>query len=207
MPDNTFDVLCFDLGGVLVELGGVRQMMAWLDGRLTEADLWERWLSSKTVRVFESGNSTPIRFASEMVATFNLPVTTEEFLSKFENWVKKPFDGASQLLASLSKRYALALLSNTNGLHWRRIEKEMGIVSYFDWVLPSHLTGRLKPDKEAYLHLIDVTGCRADRMIFFDDNEMNVSAANKVGITSYQVTGVSGVRRVVEMRGLLSQPQ
>lgn len=203
MHKNEFDLICFDLGGVLVELGGVKQMMTWLDDDLlTVSDLWKRWLSSETVRAFESGQIPPNRFATEMVETFNLPVTAEQFLSKFRNWIKNPFEGADRLLASLSGRYPLALLSNTNDVHWQRIENEMGIVSYFDCVLPSHLTGRLKPDRDAFLHLIDVTGCPAERMVFFDDNELNVSAAKQVGIPSYRVSGVSGVSRIIGTLGL-----
>ena len=37
-------VVLFDVGGVLVELSGIQTMHTWLGNRLTDRQLWARWL-------------------------------------------------------------------------------------------------------------------------------------------------------------------
>ena len=61
------------MGGVLVELTGVPTMLSW--SRLTEAEVWQRWLHSPAVRRFESGNGSAEEFAREIIdeLTLNKP--------------------------------------------------------------------------------------------------------------------------------------
>lgn len=198
MNEQPFDLILFDLGGVLVELGGVQRMLSWLDSHLTEADMWEQWLSSETVRAFEAGQTPPGFFAEAMVGEFNLPVSAGDFLAEFIRWPKQPFSGANKLLKTLSTHCSLGVLSNTNELHWQRIETEMGLIPFFDWVLPSHLTGRLKPDPDAFFHVVEVTGHPAERILFFDDNRMNTDAAQAIGMHAHLVSGVTGVAKILD---------
>ncbi len=202
MNKRPFDLILFDLGGVLVELGGIQQLLSWLEGRLTVTEMWERWLSSQTVRAFEAGQTTPQQFAAAMIGEFKLPVSAARFLAEFKQWPKQPFAGAKKLLANLGKQYTLGVLSNTNELHWQRIEVEMGLIPYFDWVLPSHWTGRLKPDIDAFSNVVAVTGHLAERILFFDDNRINTDAAKSIGFNSQLVSGVAGVAEVLKTWGL-----
>ena len=61
--NSHIDAIVFDIGGVLVELSGVAQMLEWCGGTLGEEELWRRWLSSPGVRRFESGQSNAAEFA------------------------------------------------------------------------------------------------------------------------------------------------
>jgi hypothetical protein len=54
VTSDTIDLVLFDLGGVLIELGGVAAMME-LAGIDTDDELWLRWLSCRWVRTFERG--------------------------------------------------------------------------------------------------------------------------------------------------------
>ena len=58
------DAILFDLGGVLIELAGVEQMLAWCPDLDGIDDLWRKWLRSPAVRRRSSSgsptrNSTP----------------------------------------------------------------------------------------------------------------------------------------------------
>jgi len=57
-----YDIVLFDLGGVLVRLGGVDAMrvLSGIDG---EDEIWRRWLTSRWVRDFERGRCSPDAFA------------------------------------------------------------------------------------------------------------------------------------------------
>ncbi|TMC59959.1 MAG: hypothetical protein E6J26_02645 [Chloroflexi bacterium] len=55
---------------------------------------------------------------------------------------------------------------------------------------PSHLTGRLKPDLEAFAYVVECLDIRPERIVFFDDNLLNVEVARSVGMRAYRVRGV-----------------
>lgn len=199
--DNaSFELILFDLGGVIIELGGMAQMLTWSQQLGRESVLWQQWLSSQTVRDFESGRSTPNQFAQSMITEFNLPVSAERFLAEFSHWAKDTYTGAEELLAHLSGRFGLGILSNTNEIHWQRFIQEMDFLRFFDWLFPSHLTGRLKPDEHTFVRAAEATGCSPERILFFDDNQINVDSAKAVGMAGYTATGVSGViQRLIKL--------
>ena len=195
--------LVFDLGGVLVELSGVDQMLGWCGGALSESELWRRWLSSPGVRAFESGQVDSAAFARAIVQEFALAVEAEQFLAAFAVWPRRLYPGARTLLQSLAPRYRLASLSNTNALHWGLVCGEMGLADCFQHHFPSHQTGRLKPDPEAFQWVIQQLGAAPDRMLFLDDNLANVETARRVGMRAAQVRGVAGARAALESLELI----
>jgi putative hydrolase of the HAD superfamily len=201
--DNTptpFNLILFDLGGVIIELSGVQQMLGWSKNIPSEKDLWHRWLSSRAVRDFESGQSTPDHFAHAMIAEFKLSVTPESFLDAFSQWTRGLYAGAEALLQSLSRHFSLGILSNTNELHWHRFETEMNFLHHFDYTYPSHLTGRLKPDRETFRYVAEASGYLPNQILFFDDNPLNTDSAKSTGIAAYTVSGASGVvQKITEL--------
>ncbi len=75
-----FDVIVFDLGGVLVELGGVTRMLELLSHRLSVEELWTRWLTSPSVRAFETGQCDAEAFAHALLAEFELAISPAQLL-------------------------------------------------------------------------------------------------------------------------------
>ncbi len=86
-------VVLFDLGGVLIELGGVASMRE-LTGIDSDDELWRRWLGCPWVRRFESGQCSADEFAAGVVADWQLTVAPQVFLDAFEAWPVGPFPGA-----------------------------------------------------------------------------------------------------------------
>ena len=84
-----FDLVLFDLGGVLIELSGVGAMRD-LAGIGSDDELWERWLSCPWVRAFERGECTAAEFATGMVEEWKLSVTADVFLEAFRMWPVGP---------------------------------------------------------------------------------------------------------------------
>ena len=198
-------VVLFDLGGVLIELTGVPRMIEWTGSIMTEEELWRRWLASPSIRRFESGRSSVAEFAEEVCREFSLPVATELFLSEFTLWPKAPYPGAIEMLKELSKRITVASMSNTNELHWERIRDEMGLADLFHHNYPSHLTGHMKPDREAFEHVVRELGVPPDRIIFIDDNILNVESARGVGIDAHHAAGLERTMAVLETLLILEE--
>jgi FMN phosphatase YigB (HAD superfamily) len=187
------DAVLLDFGGVLIELVGVEQMLAWCPRLADTAELWRRWLQSPAVRRFETGGSTAEDFAAEIVCEFGLPVTGDEFLEAFARWPRALFPGIAGLLVRLARRCRLASASNTNELHWQRFEREWALPGYFHHNFPSHRVGMLKPDAGYFLHVIEALGTDAGRVLFIDDNRINVEAAARLGIVARHAVGVGGL--------------
>ena len=195
------EVILFDLGGVLIELGGVPTMLSWT--RLSEQEVWQTWLQSPAVRKFESGQSSGEDFAQELVSELALDVSAEEFLAHFVQWPKSVLPGGLELLDQLRTDYKVACLSNSNHLHWQRFEQETPLLSFFHSVLSSHQTGLLKPDPEAFEHTINVLEASPQSILFLDDNLINVDAARKAGLRAEVTQGVGQARQHLQDYGLI----
>ncbi len=203
MASTPYDVLLFDLGGVIVELAGMPAFRAWLPQSMSDEEIWERWIRSPAVRSFESGNSSAEAFASGVIAEFGLAVEPHSFLAEFEQWARAPFPGALDLLDQLRGRYQLACFSNTNAMHWPRFLGEMGLGEAFHAHFASHELGVLKPDREAYELVVRALGCPAERVLFLDDVAINVEGARDAGLAAHRVQGPEGARTLLRSLSLL----
>jgi len=195
-PASKYEVILFDLGGVLIELSGISTMEKWTNWRTEK--FWRRWLASPTVRSFESGQIPEDEFADNMVQEFSLPIQPDEFLTFFASWPKGAFPGTTELLKKLSPSFHLGCLSNTNVLHWESMVNGMNLVQHLDFCFPSHVTGRLKPDREAFEYVVEQIGIPAKRVLFIDDNQINVEGAKAVGIEAYRADGVEGTKDLLK---------
>ena len=197
LNNSDVELILFDLGGVLIELTGVGKMIEWSTPALTAEGMWRKWLSSPAVRDFESGRSDTYSFATGVIEEFGLPVKTQTFLDEFLKWPKGAFPGVCTLLNQLCQTHQLGILSNTNALHWERFTGEMEFMAFFDYRFASHLTGRLKPDRETFHYVADRTGIDPGRILFFDDNQVNVNGARAAGMAAYRANGPDEVMRLL----------
>lgn len=195
------NTLLFDLGGVLVEFNDGFKVFEWAD--LNPAAFFELWIASPTVRDFEAGKITTDQFADGVVREFHLPVSPKVFLENFQTLPKGLFDGTEELLIDLRAEYRLACFSNTNILHWPMLRDDFNIGELMEECFISCLTGLLKPDKDAFDHVVNTLGCPAELVAFFDDNPINTRAANVYGIRAYHVEGLWGLRGKLLELGLI----
>ncbi len=204
MTGPAIDAILFDLGGVLIELAGVEKMLEWSPGIDSTEELWRRWLHSDAVRRFETGATGRDAFARGVVAEFGVPVSTDEFLAAFTWWPRAVLPGAHDLLSALRGRYVLASVSNTNEIHWDRFANAWALDAAFHHNFPSHLVGKLKPDADYFAHVVAAVGVPAERVLFVDDNAINVEAAARLGLHARRVAGVEGARAALRELGLLA---
>ena len=192
-------VILFDLGGVLVENTGEQGLSSLLPYQLGRHEIWARWLASDAVRQFERGEIAPEVFAARFIEEWGLALEPAAFMEAFAAWPRGLFDGAAALVRNLRAQHRVACLSNTNALHWARLPE---LPELFDSIFASHLTGLLKPDAEAFEHVLRELDVRADAVWFFDDLLQNVQAARKVGIRAVQVRSFADVGPALRAQGL-----
>ena len=197
------EVVVFDLGGVLAEFGGVERM-GTLAGLDDPDELWRRWLTCEWVRRFERGTCSPEEFAEGVVGDWELPVTAEAFLTEFSPWLVGPLPGAEDLVSQTrASGVAVAVLSNTNKVHWDAGAGRWPLVSMFDRTFLSFEVGMVKPDREIFDRVVADLGVAADQVLFLDDNRINVDAARVAGLQAERVVGVSEARHALTAAGVL----
>ncbi|MGH8217562.1 MAG: HAD family hydrolase [Steroidobacteraceae bacterium] len=195
-PD--LEVILFDVGGVLLEVHGIAVILDWLEHRVTAEEVWRMWFGSPSARAFESGRIGADEFAAGILAELRLEMPPRTFLESFVTWPARLYPGAAELVARIPARYRRAVLSNTNALHWPRVIGELGLGASFEQCFVSHLMGKIKPDAQAFEHAIEALACDPGRILFLDDNLINVEAARSCGLRAVQVRGIAATRRTLE---------
>jgi HAD superfamily hydrolase (TIGR01509 family) len=206
MRTRRYEAVLFDLGGVLVRLRGPGYLMA-LTKIEREEDFWPRWLRCPWVRRFERGGCSPEEFATGFVAEWGLPVSPAAFLEALKLFPEGLYEGAAELVAEVRQRVKVGCFSNSNELNWDLMGNGWGLGEMFDWVFLSHLIGRVKPDKEAFDHVVEALGSPPEQVVFVDDNLENVESAQKVGLTAVRARGPGEARSALVHLGVLKGGQ
>jgi len=205
--DNKFmttsiKVILFDLGGVLVELGAQPIPSAWLD----EDDFTAKdWFTSETAVLFEKGLITPEVFAETLKNDLNIKQSNDKIIEHFTAWPIGLYAGANELLLQLKTDYKLAVLSNTNTLHWPRIIHEFKITDYIEFVYASHLLNMAKPESAIFRKVVEELNTKPANILFFDDNEKNIQVSRALGIQGFLVKGIEETKQCLIELGLINQ--
>jgi glucose-1-phosphatase len=197
-------LILFDLGGVLVELGAIADLLS-LTGITTEQEFWRRWATSPWVRQFERGTCSAEQFADGIVTEWGIPIEPEEFLRTFSLWSASLLAGAEELVDELKESRPVGCLSNTNRLHWDRQLIDWPLLDRFDYRFLSFELGVVKPERAAFEAVARELPVSAERTLFLDDNPANVDGARAAGFLAEQVQGVAGARRALSDHGVIER--
>jgi putative hydrolase of the HAD superfamily len=192
----------FDLGGVLVDPGGVGPMRE-LSGIGSDEELWTRWLSCRWVRLFEAGRCSPAEFAAGVVGDWELAISPDEFLAAFASWHGGPYPGAGDLVGDVRRALPVGCLSNTNAVQWEAHFEGTPLASAFDLRFLSYELGLVKPDRDIFDAVAARLPAPPGRVLFLDDNAANVDAAAAFGFRAHRVQGLDATRQTLAAAGVL----
>lgn len=188
----------FDIGGILEVIPGggdptiryPRMMAAWeqrlgmpegaLGARITEMD--HALISAgKDGGV---GTCTEEEWLAELRRVTGWDqATMDDFMTDFwDIYCGNPNPELAAYLASLRPRYQTALLSNSFVGARREEERRLRLSEITETIFYSHEVGFSKPDPRIYTIACERLGRRPEEIVFLDDAEPNVAAANDYGI-------------------------
>ncbi len=203
MSDSVIEVVLFDLGGVLVDFGGVG-LLRGLSKVDDETELWRRWLASPWVRSFESGRCSAEDFANGVVEEWGLALSPDSFLEAFSGSPAGLLSGADDLVTAVKETVVVGCLSNTNALHWEGHAARWPLLATFDFRFLSFELGMVKPDAALFERVSQLLPTPSDQVLFLDDNAPNVEAAVAAGFAAAQTRGVTEARQALTEFGVLS---
>ena len=130
---------------------------------------------------FESGRLTGSHVLAELRKEFGL-VGTDEQLGRAHADMFTPNEAVCDLIPRLAGRFTLALLSNTNELHYRQFREQFAdVLDRFDRLFVSHEMGLRKPVPEIYHRVSEWANAAPPECLFIDDLPENVEAARVCG--------------------------
>lgn len=195
MDDGAIELVCFDLGGVLIRIAS-----GWEDAfersgvpasALRDIDPETVARSHESVlHAFETGQIAEEEYFRQASGLFGVePAQMKAF---FTAWLVGPYPGVDDLLDALvAHDVRTACLSNTSPPHWRMMHDDssharMPLEKLTDR-FASHLAGAMKPDAAIYELVEQVTGVPGEAILFFDDYGKNVEAAKARGWQAHKI--------------------
>jgi len=103
------------------------------------------------------------------------------------------------------------IFTNADARHARRVLSYTGILKHFETIVDIHMLEFInKPDRRAYLQVMDFIDARPEECILIEDSQVNIHTAKELGMITVMVGAedrVDGahfhIRRVTDFEGLL----
>ncbi len=204
-PMLPFDVILFDVGGVLLTNGWDRGERAAAAAKFG-LDLLE--LETRNGKVYDAWERDEIDRNQYLdAAVFYEPrsFSRDEFFGFILAQSKLLEDGALTILAevSASKKYLIGALNNeareTNDFRFAKFE----LRRYLKLAFSSCYVGLRKPDPAIYRRALDILGSAPNRTLFIDDRQENVDGATAAGIKAIRFTGAEALKAELGRMGVL----
>lgn len=179
--------IIFDFGGVFLDLGGKHsgipgQLTRIFD--ITEEKAQEIWQNNKVDLMI--GKETPKEFLLKMnsfLGTSIDPEQSHEDWKKFNKMEKSNINWELvEYIELLKKNYQIHMLTDTIDLDSGNSDWFSDITKNFHNIFRSFEIGYRKPNKEAFLHVLEKINAKPEECVFVDDLKANVDSANELGI-------------------------
>lgn len=169
---NSNILLIFDCFGVVVH---------------TASEVWVRMFPNsdekieEALKIFNTGDKGLATFDETISNASKLFNANPEETKRIWRELAKPLE-LVDYLPILKEKYAIELLSNATDTFLESLFLKYNLYPLFDEMVISYKEGITKPDIEIFNLALKRMNKTYDKVLFFDDNPINVEAACKAGI-------------------------
>lgn len=183
-------IFVFDLGNVIVRPMSVKKLYEMLECKVAFENFYEYFKSDKSSDDIHRGLISTEEYIKKILKFSESDKNIEEFISIFTGPIRNGlFKDTVELIDRLKKENKkVCMLSNLRQIDFEWFSTQYDI-SKFDNLYLSYKMHLMKPDDEIYREMIKDLGVSSNSIYFFDDNQANIEAAQKLGINAYCVTG------------------
>lgn len=181
--------LLFDFGGVILDIdyNAVRQAFEVLGMKDVKA-FYQHEDHGRLVMNMEKGVISENDFRDAIINELPEKISYRDFDAAWNAILKTVPPQRVRLLENLAKEFNLYLLSNTNIIHYRKYNDEFeqsygkSLTSLFEKAYFSHEIKMRKPSEDIFTFVVKDAGIAPGQTLFVDDSELNISAAERVGL-------------------------
>ncbi len=177
-------LVCFDLGGVIIRIYQTWEERCAAAGlAIRNPELWDeiKPLRDELMVQYQTGRIEGSHFAQQLTEALRGLYSPAEIMSIHDAWLIDEYEGVGTIVDRLHQAgLDTAALTNTTHEHWVRMP-QFPTVGRLRHRLASHELRLHKPDPAIYLRLERQLGYAGREILFFDDTEKNVQAAQAVG--------------------------
>ena len=177
-------LVCFDLGGVIIRICQTwAERCAAAGLAIRNPELWDEIepVRDELMVQYQTGRIEGSHFARQLSAALRGLYSPAEIMAIHDAWLIDEYEGVGAIVDRLHQAgLDTAALTNTTPEHWVRMP-QFPTVGRLQHRLASHELGLHKPDPAIYLRLERQLGYAGREILFFDDTEENVQAAQTVG--------------------------
>jgi FMN phosphatase YigB (HAD superfamily) len=221
-PKGRIELVCFDLGGVLVRIRSTWADAchgAALEVRGDTAGEQAERVRHELSRRHTLGEISIGHWILALGQALGGLYSPQEIAAIHDAVLIDEYPGIDALIDELHRGgVTTACLSNTNDAHWAKLvpdgegDREPGAPRYpavgrLGSHYVSHLLGLAKPAPAIYHALEKATGRAGGRILFFDDRAENIAAARAVGWRAEQIDPTTPtdkqMRRLLAVHGVL----
>jgi epoxide hydrolase-like predicted phosphatase len=193
--------IIFDLSEVY--LTGLKETEIYLSKLwgISEEEFYKK-MHGKELNDYFHGKTTEDELIEAVLKNNSWPIGKQEFKELIRQNFKE-VEGTREIIEKLKEKgFRLGLLS-IHGKEWvEHLEKKFDYHKLFDSILYSFDIEVSKPDKQAYIHILERLKVKPEECLFIDDCSKNVRAAEELGIKGVHFKNSSQLKSELEKMGI-----
>jgi HAD superfamily hydrolase (TIGR01509 family) len=183
MPAQKIRAIISDIGRVIVGVDVSRAMQGLSSGiALSPKEIWSAIEKDPRFPDLQDGRFSARDWHLHIVRRLGGNLTYDQFIQAWNAALLPETLQPDSLWAGLSKKYKLALLSNTDPIHVAHMESTFTFFNYFPVRIYSCAAGMSKPNPAIYQEALRASKVKANEAVYIDDLEENVAAAKALGM-------------------------
>jgi glucose-1-phosphatase len=195
LNNTSFKNIIFDLGAVIIDISVPKTVEAFA-ALLDREHLWvqEKLKVAGIFRRYETGEWNDEQFREQIRQVLGVPFTDKQIDNAWNALLLQIPRERIELIQWLQSRYRTFILSNTNPIHMREVnrilQRDTGVSSLnvlFERVYLSYEMGKMKPSAKIYQEVLEESGLVAEETVFLDDNLDNLQSAQQLGIQTVHI--------------------
>jgi HAD superfamily hydrolase (TIGR01509 family) len=203
--NRSIRAVIFDLGNVLIDVDhkiSARRISRFTDK--TPQEIFDFFFDSELTGLFEEGKISGEDFFLKIKETLKAEIGYAEFLPIWNEifFLHEDNRAVYNLAKDLKNQYRLALLSNTNILHFDYLKKNFPIFDPFDHLIVSFEVGFRKPHHRIYHQALELLGVMPEETFYTDDRRELIQAANSLGISGFVFEGAKRLEKDLRDSGI-----
>ena len=191
--------LLFDLGGVVIEISFDRVFDSWSKhSSLNPEQIRDIFYFDEPYQQHERGEIEPEIYYEHIRSSLNLTATNKQIELGWNKIFSGEIDPVVKQIKEIKNKIPCYAFTNTNRAHQNAWEICCpSIPLLFKRVFSSWKLGFRKPDPAAFRAVLDSMQVNGKEVIFFDDTEENITAAESLGLQAQLVKSSCDITNIL----------